>query len=137
MPVNSDVMARRILEYRDELSYAGMSNACAAGMRPARRVMRKRNFGFTDRTGQTRKRIGLVKKYARATQKRRGGGGAYIRAGSQVGVLLEYGYNGRFSYIAPAIRQALPEMEAAFTQRAQREVDRAIQRAIARTGGRV
>ena len=137
MPVNSDIMARRILEWRDELSYAGMSNACAAGLRPARRIMRKRNFGFTDRSGQTRKRIGKVRKYARSTQKKRRGGGAYIRAGSRVGVILEYHYGGRYAYIAPALRQALPQMEEAFNQRAQLEVSRAIARAIARTGGRV
>ena len=129
--VSPNVMARRINEFRNELSYAGMSAACVAGLRPVRQTIKKPNFGFRDRTGQTRRRVGLVKPYAASTSKRRRGGGAYFRAGGVAGLLLEYRYEGT-AFIRPAVEQNIGLMQEFFVRRAIREQDKAVRKAIAK-----
>ena len=124
-------MARRIGKFAAVLSVGGMNAACAAGLRPVRRQMRKRNWGFTDRTGKTRGAIGKVRRYKRRTIRRKGPG-AYIRGGSLVGALLEYRYGGRFSWIGPALGLTRSASLAAFTARARRELTKAATRARSR-----
>ena len=120
-----DVMATRITEFAELLSYSGMSTACAAGLRPVRRAARRKNFGFTDRTGQTRKSIGPVRRYKASTAKRHRGGGAYFRGGGIVGAVLEYRFEGRYKYLAPAYSRARTPSLRAFVQQGEKEVAKA------------
>ena len=125
-----NVMDKRIQSYAAALTYSGMSNASAAALRPVRKAAKRKNFGFTDRTGVTRKRIGPVRPYKIATARRYRTGGAYFRAGGIIGATLEYRFGRRYSYIEPAIREKRSETEQAFIRQADKEVDKAV--AIAR-----
>ena len=118
-------MALRIAEYADLLTYQGMSAACAAGLRPVRKVARRKNFGFTDRTGSTRKSIGPVRRYKASTAQRYRGGGAYFRGGGIVGATLEYRFNGRYRYLAPAYSEARGASFNAFVRQGEKEVTKA------------
>ena len=127
MPVNAtpEVMSRRILEFAEILNYSGMSSACAAGLRPVRRAARRRNFGFTDRTGETRKSIGPVRRYKSSTARRYRTGGAYFRGGGIIGAVLEYRYERRYAYLAPAYSRAQAGAFRAFVQQGEKEVTKA------------
>ena len=124
-------MGDRINAYRKALNLTGMSSACAAGLRPARKAARKKNFGFTDRTGVTRRRIGPVRRYKASTARFYGTGGAYFRGGGIIGASLEYlpKYGGRYSYLGPALRASNGAMREAFIRQADKEVDRAVAQA--------
>ena len=135
--VTPEVMAERIRFYQIDLSYSGMSTACAAGLRPARRKSKKKNVGFTDRTGKARKNIGKVRKYKSSYARQRGGGGAYFSGGSIISVFLEYDFHGRYQFLRPAVASSQSEMLEAFTRTAEREIDKAERKAVARTGGRL
>ena len=115
--------------YSFGLSFGGMSSACAAGLRPARNAARQKNFGFTDRTGVTRKRIGKVRRYRASTARRYGGGGAYFRGGGIIGATLEWRFGRRYSYLEPALRQTESQQLERFLIQANKEVDRVILRA--------
>ena len=125
----SEALAHRIVEFADLLSYGGMSTACAAGLRPVRRVASRKNFGFTDRTGRTRASIGPVRRYKASTSKRYGGGGAYFRGGGVVGAVLEYRYGGRYQYLAPAYKQAEGAAYRAFVRAGEKQVTKAAAKA--------
>ena len=126
-----NIMIARIDEYRRALNLTGMSSACAAGLRPARKAARKRGFGFTDRTGITRKRIGPVRRYKASTARQYGTGGAYFRGGGIIGASLEYlPKYARYRYLEPALRQAQGAMREAFIRQADKEIDRAVAKAI-------
>ena len=128
-------MAVRVGRYANELSFRGMSNACAVALRPARRYARRKNFGFVDKTGETRKNIGKIRKYAPAYAQRRGGGGAYFRGGSIAAVRLEYDYGGKYRFLRPALGSAFAAINQQFIFAAEKELLKAEQRAIRRTGG--
>ena len=123
--VSPEVMARRIEEFAELLTYQGMSTACAAGLRPVRRVARRRNYGFTDRTGKTRASIGPVRRYKKSTAQRYHAGGAYFRGGGIVGAVLEYRYAGRYKYLAPAYQEASGAAFRAFVRQGEKEVIKA------------
>ena len=126
-----EIMVKRVDEYRRALNLTGMSSACAAGLRPARKAARKKNFGFTDRTGVTRRRIGPVRRYKASTARQYGTGGAYFRGGGIIGASLEYlpKYGGRYRYLGPALSQAQGAMREAFIRQADKEIDRAVAKA--------
>ena len=123
--VTPEIMSRRIAEYTEELSYAGMGRACAAGLRPIRRRARRKNVGFTDRTGKTRKAIGPVRVYKPSTARRYGGGGAYFRGPGLVGVVLEYRFGRKYAFLEPSRRAATSETLTKFTAAAEREAEKA------------
>ena len=132
MPENTspEVMSRRIQEFAEFLNYAGMSSACAAGLRPVRRAARRRNFGFTDRTGETRKSIGPVRRYKTSTAKRFRAGGAYFRGGRfPTGPVLEYRFGRRYAYLAPAYSRAQASSFRAFVEQGEKEVAKAAAKA--------
>ena len=120
-----EVLARRVQELSKILRYGGMSSACAAGLRPVRKVARSKNFGFTDRTGRTRKSIGPVRRYKPATAQRKRGGGAYFRGGGIVGATLEYRFGRQYAYLAPAASQAQGAQLQAFLRQGEKEVTKA------------
>ena len=124
-----DGMAKRITEYAQFLSYGGMSSACAAGLRPVRRAARRKNFGFTDRTGETRKSIGPVRRYKKSTALRNRGGGAYFRGGGIVGAVLEYRFERRYAYLGPAYSRARSPAYQAFVRQAEKELVKAANQA--------
>ena len=123
-------LGQRAAVFSQILSYAGMGAACQAGLRPARKVARRKNYGFTDRTGKTRKAIAPVRRYTRATAYRYRGGGAYFRGGPfPVGPVLEYRYGGRYQYLAPAVDQTEHLQLREFVKRAEKETTLAVRRA--------
>ena len=123
--VSPEVMANRIEEFAQLLTYQGMSACCAAGLRPVRRVARRRNYGFTDRTGDTRKSIGPVRRYKISTARRYRSGGAYFRGGGIVGAVLEHRFGGRYKYLAPAFAEAQGAALRAFERQGEKEVIKA------------
>ena len=127
--VSPETMNRRYAAYAEDLSYSAMSRACAAGLRPVRRRARRKNIGFTDRTGKTRKAIGPVRQYKPSTARRYRGGGAYFRGPGIVGAVLEYYYGRKYAFLEPSRRAASGEMLAAFTKAAERELDKAAAKA--------
>ena len=127
--VTAREMAIRMREYTHGLSFRGMTQACKAGLRPVRRQVKKRNYGFRDRTGQTRKNIGLIRGYKPSYAQRRGGGGAYFRGGSIAAARLEYDYGEKYSFIRPAQRANIDEMETSFIREARKQSEREAARA--------
>ena len=123
--VTPETMGRRIAAYTEEMSYAGISRACAAGLRPVRRAARRRNTGFRDRTGKTRKAIGPVRNYKQSTARRHGGGGAYFRGPGVVGAVLEYRFGRKYAFLEPSRQKTAGQSLAAFTKAAERELDKA------------
>ena len=85
------------------------------------RTARRRGYGFTDRTGRLR---GSIRVLDRA--RRRGGGvrRAVVGATAAYAGAVEYGHGGRYSYIRRAAD--------AVRRNAERDVDRAVDGAIAR-----
>ena len=128
-------MSDRMQEYARQLSYRGMSTAAAAALRPARKIARRKNFGFVDKTGKTRKNIGKIRKYKIQYALRKGGGGAYFRGGSIAAARLEYDYGGRYRFLRPAVRSAYVAMNEQFVLAASKELLKAEQRAIRRVRG--
>ena len=126
--ISPEQMANRMEEYRRYVSHTAMSAACAAALRVARRQARSSNYGFTDRTGETRKGIGPIRRYKPSTAKRKGGGGAYFRIPYPVGAVLEYRYAGKYRYVLPALRATTSQRFVAFTRTANREIDKEARR---------
>ena len=122
--ITPEQMANRMEEFRRNVSHSAMSAACAAALRVARRKARSSNYGFTDRTGETRKGIGPVRRYKASTARRKGGGGAYFRITFPVGAVLEYRYAGKYRYVLPALRSTISQRFAVFTRTANREIDK-------------
>ena len=120
-------MSRRIERYANELSFNGMSNACAVALRPVRRYATRKNFGFVDKTGKTRKNIGKIRKYKPTYAHKRGGGGAYFRGGSIAAVRLEYDYGGKYRFLRPALGSAFAAVNEQFTIAARAEIVKAEQ----------
>ena len=130
--VTPEQLGKRVLDYTRLLSYGGMSAACQSALRPARKLANTKNFGFTDRTGDTRKKIGPVRRYKISTARRKHGGGAYFRGGPfPAGPVLEYRFGGQYQYLSPAVDQTGPQQLREFVRQGEKEVDKAIVRARA------
>lgn len=127
--VTPQQMARRIKAFGNELSTTGMSRACAAGLREARKQARKRNFGFRDRTGNTRRRIGKVRRYRPRTVRRYGAGGAYFRGGAKTALYLEFHNSGENAFLIESSRLTRNAQFNSLTRAGQREVEKASRRA--------
>ena len=127
-------MANRLEEFRRIGSTNAMSAAAAKALVPVRRQARRKNFGFKDLTGQTRKSIGPIRRYKRSTVRRYGGGGAYFRGGGIVGALLEYSYDQKYQYLRPAFEKTRGAQFSAFTREANIQMIKEARRL--RAGGR-
>ena len=116
-------MARRMRLFAQVLSYQGMTNACAAGLQPTRRLVRKKGFAFQDKSGEARKDVGPVRKYKTSTQRRYKGGGAYFRAGLKIAVLeARHGHD----ILQRAQRETYGQTLTRFVRAADREVNKAV-----------
>ena len=122
-------MALRMREFEQVLSYSGMSAACAAGLRPVRTQARKKNFGFTDRTKQTRKQIGPVRRYKASTARRYRGGGAYFRGAGRIGWALEYKFGRQYAFLEPAEKLTKSLQFERFLVAGRKEVNKAAAKA--------
>lgn len=121
-------MTRRIRDFGHDLSTRGMSSACAAGLRPVRKQARKRNFGFTDRTGTTREKIGKIKRYRPRTVRKYRGGGAYFRGGAKTALYLEYRNNAEYAFLGEAQQLTIGAQFREFTRVGGREMQKAARR---------
>ena len=120
--------------YQDNVTYRAMSQACAKALRPVRRIARRRNFGFTDRTGETRKAIGPIRQYKNSTARRYKGGGAYFRGPGIIGARLEYDYGQKYSFLRPARDRSLGAQFNVFVRAANEAIEKETDRL--RRGGR-
>ena len=122
-------MARRIRDFSHDLSTRGMSSACAAGLRPVRKQARKRNFGFTDRTGRTREKIGKIRRYRPRTVRRYRAGGAYFRGGAKTALYLEYRNNAEYAFLGESQARTTGAQYQQFTRVGGREMQKSARRA--------
>ena len=120
--ITPEQLQRVMREYQETASYKAMSAACAKALRPVRRIAKRKNFGFTDRTGETRKAIGPIRRYKFSTARRLGGGGAYFRGPGIIGARLEYDYDQKYSFIRPARARSLGSQYNAFVKAANEEI---------------
>lgn len=127
--VTPQEMTRRIRDFGHDLSTSGMSAACAAGLRPVRKQARKRNFGFTDRTGRTREKIGKVRRYRPRTVRRYRGGGAYFRGGAKTALYLEYHNNSQNAFLGEAQALTTGAQFREFTRVGGRQMQKSARRA--------
>ena len=132
--VTLEEMQAIMRRYQQNVTYRAMSQACAKALRPVRRIARRRNFGFTDRTGETRKAIGPIRQYKNSTARRYKGGGAYFRGPGVIGARLEYDYEQKYAFIRPARNRSLSSQFNTFIRAANESIDKETDRL--RRGGR-
>ena len=137
--ITPEEMARRIRIMGERLSVTGMNASCQAGLRPTRAYVKRRNFGFLDRTGATRRAITIVRRYKRSTV-RRNGPGAFFR-GRLLVAIFQYGARRRLRgeirarrILTRAQRSTRAASLRAFVTRGRQELTKAVVRA--RTGRR-
>ena len=120
--ITPDQMVERLQEFQGLVSYNVMSAAAAKALRPVRKQARRLNYGFTDRTRETRKLMGPIRRYKQNTARRYGGGGAYFRGPGIVGAMLEYRYGGKYKFLEPAMTSTRGDQFKIFTREANREI---------------